>query len=355
MNAKDYEAVKIAPDVPFDLWLKKCSMDKVLCRSRLSVKVIGEDEWLEVVITITNSEVNELLRFSGRDGASTKICKTTDSPEEPLSRVVWLGIESTLSDAIEKTKPVESRTLGLEVGRRGLGIRVSTDHFKEVLPVILPNTLAGAELKKQTQKIYEMSKAPHWIAFEQPLQSFKSPRSWEIELVRVMHRFGVQDVSCKSFQPSPKRGCDSRQTMDADSSGTGETEARGTKTDLYQTDKHDSSNAFDCKVARRTSISKGEKQPRAGSRQQAGFTSSSGEVGGNQSLSLETTIRQFMRDMASGLNDLQTRVATVESKREAAYEAAVEYSMDTGEELSELSEIDASTPRKKMKRKVLKY
>ena len=107
--------------------------------------------------------------------------------------------------------------------------------------------------------------------------------------------------------------------------------------------------------ARRTSISKGEKQPGAGSGQQAGFTSSSSDVGGNQSLSLETTIRQFMRDMASGLNDLKTRMATVESKCEAAYEAAVEYSMDTDEELSELSEIDASKPRKKVRRKVFKY
>ena len=349
MNVKDYEAAKIAPDVPFDLWLKKCSMEKVLYRSRPSVKVIGEDEWLEVIITVSNPVVNRLLQSSGRDGVFTKIFKTKDSLEEPLSRVVWLGIEATLSDAIEKAKPVESRTLGLEVGRRSLGIRVPTDYFKEVLPVILPKTLADAELKKQDQKIYEISKAPPWIAFEQLQESFKGLWAWEIELVRVMNRFGSKTFLVRASKPPPREAAIvDKQWMPI---RLAPERPRQEVQRLFFTKKVNPTPAAPSTVvwseARRTSISKGEKQPGTGSGQQATFTSSASDLGG----SLESTMRQFMREMASGLNDLKTRMATVEAK----CEAAVEFNMETDEELSDLSEIDTAKPRKKIKRKVLKY
>ena len=76
MNVKDYEAAKAAPEVPFELWLKKCGLGQVLYRSRPSVKKVNDDEWLEIVLTVTHTERSVLLNASGRDGVLTKPFRT---------------------------------------------------------------------------------------------------------------------------------------------------------------------------------------------------------------------------------------------------------------------------------------
>ena len=142
MNAKDYAAAIAAPEYPIELWLKKYNMDKVLYRSRPSVKRINDEEWLEVVITVTNLDKVKLLQASGKDGVFTKLFKTKDDPNGSLSRVVWLGSEEVLEGALMRIRPVESRTLGLEAGRKGLGVRILSSCFADVVPVILPKSQA---------------------------------------------------------------------------------------------------------------------------------------------------------------------------------------------------------------------
>lgn len=65
VNAKDHAAAIGALECSFELWLKKHSMERLLYRSRPSVKKITEEELLEVTITVTNVDKVRLLQASG--------------------------------------------------------------------------------------------------------------------------------------------------------------------------------------------------------------------------------------------------------------------------------------------------
>ena len=86
MNVQDHEATKVAPEDTFKLWLKKYGLGEVLYRSRPSVKKVNEDEWLEIVLTVTHTKRSTLLNASGRDGIFTR-------PSEPKVRPMILRVK----------------------------------------------------------------------------------------------------------------------------------------------------------------------------------------------------------------------------------------------------------------------
>ena len=79
-----------------------------------------------------------------------------------------------------------------------------TASYKEVLPFILPDDLVQDELKRRDQKVYEVSKVPPWVSFEQLKESFRGLWSWDIELVRVMNRVGTKTMFVRAAQAPPR-------------------------------------------------------------------------------------------------------------------------------------------------------
>ena len=99
------------PISAIDHWLRKYKIEAVLYRSRPNVKVVNDEEWLEVVLTFSHEDKVTLLHASGRDGVFAKPFRTKDDQED-VSRIVWLGAEVTLNDALDRCKPVQTMTLG---------------------------------------------------------------------------------------------------------------------------------------------------------------------------------------------------------------------------------------------------
>ena len=89
------------------------------------------------------------MKVSERDGVFVRPFRSKETPGDGLCRIVWLGPDTALSDALTKIQTIESRVLGLEVGRKGFGVRVLTASFSEVLPHILPKVEAENELRRR--------------------------------------------------------------------------------------------------------------------------------------------------------------------------------------------------------------
>ena len=168
--------------MPFDMWLRKHGLSqKILYQSRPSVKIMNDQEWLERVYTIPRSCRKNLLTLSGRDDIFTKPLRTKDNPDNNETRVCWLGEQVTLPEALDRKKTVGSRTLGLEVGSRGIGVRIYIGDYTEVVKHILPQALAELECKRRDQKIYEMRGVPPWVAFDLNQSSMNWLWSWEVD------------------------------------------------------------------------------------------------------------------------------------------------------------------------------
>ena len=338
MNAKDYAAAIAAPEYPIELWLKKHNMDKVLYRSRPSVKRINDEEWLEVVITVTNLEKIKLLQASGKDGVFTKLFKTKDDPNESLSRVVWLGSEEVLEGALTRIQPVESRTLGLEAGRKGLGVRILSSCFADVVPVILPKSQADLELHRQDQKIYEIRQVPPWVAFEQLQESFKGIWHWDINLVRVMNRFGSKVFLVRALTPPPREAAIVENNWMPISLAPDrpkpsiQTMVFKKKESVGKTLVTTTGNE---KVSSVTPVMTSAAVPTPSNAYASDNLS-------NQALSFESFIREFRRDMT----ELKTRMTKIEEKTESV----MKYDMETDEEEETPEEKEASHPAKKIKK-----
>ena len=128
-------------------------------------QVLGDVEWIERFFTIPKNVQKNFLVVSGQDGIYVKPFRTMNAPEETNTRICWLGELASLSETLEKV--VGARTLGLEVGPRGLGVRVLTDGYTENHQHLLPQGLADAENRRLQQKLYEIRAFPPWVAFEQ--------------------------------------------------------------------------------------------------------------------------------------------------------------------------------------------
>ena len=78
------------------------------------------------------------------------------NPDNTETRVCWLGEQVTLPEALDRKKTVGSRTLGPDVGSRGIGVRIYLDDYTDVVKHILPEL----ECKRRDQKIYEIRAVP---------------------------------------------------------------------------------------------------------------------------------------------------------------------------------------------------
>ena len=92
-----------------------------------------DQEWLERVYTIPRSCRKNFLTLSGRDGILTKPLRTKDNAGKKETRVCWLGEQVTLPEALDRIKAVGSRTLGLDVGSRGICVRIDLDDNTDVV------------------------------------------------------------------------------------------------------------------------------------------------------------------------------------------------------------------------------
>ena len=329
MSIKDYEAGTLSPNVPLDLWLKKYDMKNVLYRSRPSVKKSGEDEWLEIVMTVSQPEARKLMKVSGRDGVFVKPFRSKETPDDGLFRIVWLGPDVALSDALTKIQPIESRVLGLEVGRKGLGVRVLTACFSEVLPHILPKTEAENELRRRDQKIYEITEVPPWVAFENLKESMGGLWKWDIELVRVINRFRTKTFLVRASTAPPREAAIvDKQWMPIRLAP--ERPKPEVRRMVFTKTLGQSGN-----VSRETSSRRTESKQETG--QPTTFSAQS---------SFEGTIQKFMRDFLSSMHKLEARMDKLEEKGDEPMAVPI----DTDEE-SEFETAGEADKKRKLKKK----
>ena len=128
--ASDYRNGALNPSLPFELWLKKHNLETlVLFQSRACVKVMNDEEWFERIYTVPTAQRNKFLSVSGQDGIFTKPFRTQDTPDDTGTQICWLGSGVLLEDALAKMRTIATRSLDLEIGRRGIGMRIKKDEY----------------------------------------------------------------------------------------------------------------------------------------------------------------------------------------------------------------------------------
>ena len=88
--------------------------------------------------------------MSGLDCIFPRPFRTMDSLDETNTRICWL---SDL-DAMTRIDPVKESAPELEVGARGLGVRVFLECYEKNVKELLPDALAESEKKRVDQNIY---------------------------------------------------------------------------------------------------------------------------------------------------------------------------------------------------------
>ena len=130
-----------------------------------------------------------------------------DAPSPVNLKVVWLENEVTLDEALSKAGRFEGIAKGLACGKRGLGVRVPEDKFEEVLFKFLGPIAGAKEMKKQGQDVYEISKAPPWVDFDDLQSTLRNTWKWEIDPVRCFHKWNTKTFLVRSSAAPPQDSC----------------------------------------------------------------------------------------------------------------------------------------------------
>ena len=208
MAASDYRNGALNPSLPFEQWLKKHNLETlVLFQSRACVKVMNDEEWFERIYTVPTAQRNKFLSVSGQDGIFTKPFRTQDTPDDTGTQICSLGSGVLLEDALAKMRTIATRSQDLEIGRRGIGMRIKKDEYVESVKAVLPPALAELETQRQHSKIYEIRAIPAWVAFEQIQESMKGMWDWSVELVRIFNRGSTKTMLVRAAKEPPRDHC----------------------------------------------------------------------------------------------------------------------------------------------------
>ena len=184
MSETEYKNAKKSPRAALMAWLEKHELNKtVLYMTQPYVKSVYGNEWIEGVASIRKDSLPSFLKISGEDGGFTKQFLTADVKDDSM-RIIWFEENTTLADARSRSARYKDQALGLVSGRRGLGVRVLKDNFNELAVKILGDTVGNAEVKKQGQKIFEITKVPVWVDFKDVRKELRTKLGWDVTHIR---------------------------------------------------------------------------------------------------------------------------------------------------------------------------
>ena len=191
------------PYLPFDGWLKESNLSTEICfTSRPFLKEIGESRWFEMVATIRESAFVKFLQNSGLRGIFVNPFR--ERGEQSEYAVVWLEDNISLNDAVNRARVHGANVRGVVSSKRGLGIRVQSESFKDMVGKLLPPEMVEKELRRQGQKVYEVSKAPPWLDVEDLVTILRKEWKWDVDYLRTVRAWNTKTILLRSADP-PKR------------------------------------------------------------------------------------------------------------------------------------------------------
>ena len=129
-------------------------------------------------------------------------------PDATNLEVAWFNSDININDALSTASRFEGIAWVVACGKRGLGIRVPEDTFENVLVKILGVTDATKELKKYNQVIYEISKAPPWVDFDDLKGALIATWKWEVDFVRCIQRWNTKTFLVRAPSVPPHDSCE---------------------------------------------------------------------------------------------------------------------------------------------------
>ena len=148
--------------LPFDGWLKGTDLAKNMCfTSRPFLKEIGEQRWFEMVATIRETSLVKFLQASGHGGLFVNTFLEKGDTNE--FSIVWLEDDISLKEALSRASRHNTTSRGVVANKRGLGIRVLKSDFMDMVGKFVNPMNAAKEIRRQGQKIYEVSRAFPWL------------------------------------------------------------------------------------------------------------------------------------------------------------------------------------------------
>ena len=206
MKEVDYHAARNSPNMAFKWWANALQIEKAITYSSMAqVKTTQDLEWIESVITVPKDRRDEILMASGARGVFTKPFLSKDVPDDTHTKILWLQPETSLDDALVTLSHVSMKAFGLVSGRRGLGLRIRQNLFHEVARLILPAREATEEIKRSMQRLFEITKVPPWVNFDDLKETMKGGVwAWDIELVKEVRQFGKKLFVVRALQDPPR-------------------------------------------------------------------------------------------------------------------------------------------------------
>ena len=117
--------------------------------------------------------------------------------------VIWLDEGVELQDALSRASRHDT-SRGVVANKQGLGIRVPREKFMEMVTKFVSPTTAAKEIRRQGQKVYEVSKAPPWVDVEELISTLRTQWNWDVDYLRTIKGWNTKTILVKSTS-EPKR------------------------------------------------------------------------------------------------------------------------------------------------------
>ena len=88
--------------------------------------------------------------------------------------------------------------------KSGLGVRVPKGDFMDMVGKFVNPMSAAKEIRRQGQKIYEVSRAPPWLDADELVMTLRAQWSWDVDYLRTIKKWNTKTILLKSSE-TPKR------------------------------------------------------------------------------------------------------------------------------------------------------
>jgi len=174
--------------------------ENVLHMTRPMVKKVNTAGWVESILTIRKSALEKFHKASGRNGVFTKVYRTGNATDDAL-RIVRFDPGAAVDDALTRARLHGDAAHGLEWGPWGLGVRVPKDGFADKVKRMFGKEKAKAEVERIGGSIYEISKLPPWVEYEDVQAQLLAKWNWATTLIRVARGWNTKRFLVRSSTP----------------------------------------------------------------------------------------------------------------------------------------------------------
>ena len=192
-----YSKAKKQTRLAFENWFQEIGVkDSIMHLNNPYMKQTEDtkDEWIEAVAFVRYSNLGECLRQSGRRGFFVNQFYDKDFIDDGRHRKVWFEDGTSLMEAESRIARYPLHVIGLICNRRGLGVRVPASSHLDMVSKLVSVEAAAEVQRRQGQKIYEISRVPPWVDFDDLQIEGQSHWKWEVELVRYLRRGNTKNI-----------------------------------------------------------------------------------------------------------------------------------------------------------------